>query len=314
YADREGHIDYLFNGVAPRRMEGDLAFWQGLVPGDSSRYLWTSTHPIEDLPRVTDPPGGFVQNTNDPPWLASWPATLKAQDYPPYLAPRSAASFRAQSSVKLMAEHDGLTLESFRDLKLSEYALMADRVLPELLPPALADVDPQVRAAAQLLARWDRRFTAESRGALLFEEWARLFAGDNFAGLANYREPWSAAEPLSTPRGIKNPTAAVDMLRRAITETRRKYGAIDRPFGEVSRFALDEVDLPGNGGFGNLGAFRVITWTDPDAKGIRTPRHGETWVAVIEFATPVRAWGLMSYGNSRQRGTRHHADQLALLS
>ncbi|HXC58208.1 MAG TPA: penicillin acylase family protein [Steroidobacteraceae bacterium] len=314
YADREGHIDYLFNGVAPRRMEGDLAFWQGLVPGDSSRYLWTSTHPIEDLPRVTDPPGGFVQNTNDPPWLASWPATLKAQDYPPYLAPRAAASFRAQSSVKLMAEHDGLTLESFRDLKLSEYALMADRVLPELLPPALADVDPQVRAAAQLLAQWDRRFTAESRGALLFEEWARLFAGDNFAGLANYREPWSAAEPLSTPRGIKNPTAAVDMLRRAITETRRKYGAIDRPFGEVSRFALDEVDLPGNGGFGNLGAFRVITWTDPDAKGIRTPRHGETWVAVIEFATPVRAWGLMSYGNSRQRGTRHHADQLALLS
>jgi acyl-homoserine-lactone acylase len=314
YADREGHIDYSFNGAAPKRSEGDLAFWSGLVPGDSSRYLWTQVHPFDDLPRVTDPPGGFVQNTNDPPWVASWPVTIKAADYPPYMAPRTPESMRAQSSVKLMAEHDGLTLESFRDLKLSEHALMADRVLPDLLPAASADADPEVRAAAALLAQWDRNFTADARGALLFEEWARLFAGNSFSGQSNYTVPWSAAEPISTPRGIKDPAAAVAMLRKAINETRRKYGAIDRAFGDASRFRLDGVDLPGNGGFGNLGAFRVITWSDPDASGIRTPEHGETWMAMIEFSTPVRAYGLMSYGNSRQPGTKHHADQLPLMA
>jgi acyl-homoserine lactone acylase PvdQ len=314
YADREGHVDFAYNGVAPRRAEGDLAFWQGLVPGDSSRYLWTDVHGFDELPRVSDPPGGFVQNTNDPPWVASWPATLDPARFPSYIAPRSPESFRAQNSVKLMAEHDGLTLESLRDLKLSTFALMADRVLPDLLPPALADTDPRVRAAAQLLAGWDRRFEAGSRGALLFEEWARLFAGNNFAGQANYREPWSAVEPISTPRGIRDPAAAVDMLRRAIGETVRKYGAVDRAFGDASRFRLDSVDLAGSGGFGNLGAFRVITWSAPDAGGKRVPQHGETWVAMIEFSTPVRAWGLMSYGNSRQKGTTHHADQLQMLS
>ncbi len=314
YADREGHVDFVFNGIAPRRGEGDLAFWQGLVPGDSSRYLWTEVHGFEDLPRVTDPPGGFVQNTNDPPWVASWPATLRAQDYPLYLAPRTPESFRAQNSVRLMAENDALTLERLRELKLSTYALMADRVLPELLPPALADSDPEVRAAAQLLAHWDRRFEAASRGALLFEEWARLFAGNGFSGQANYREPWSAVEPISTPRGIRDATAAVAMLRTAISETRRKYGAVDRAFGEASRFRLGDVDLPGSGGFGNLGSFRVITWSALDAAGRRVPQHGETWVALIEFSTPVRAWGLMSYGNSRQPGSRHHDDQLEMLS
>jgi acyl-homoserine-lactone acylase len=314
YADKEGHVDFTFNGVAPRRAEGNLAFWQGLVPGDSSRYLWTEVHSFEDLPRVTDPPGGFVQNTNDPPWVASWPATLKPEDYPAYLAPRTPESFRAQNSVKMMAEHDGLTLEGFRDLKLSTQALMADRVLPELLPLALAHSDPGVRAAAQLLAQWDRRFDANSRGALLFEEWARLFAGNNFSGQANYREPWSMLQPISTPRGIRDPIAAVEMLRQAIGETVRKYGAVDRQFGDASRFRLDDVDLPGSGGFGNLGAFRVITWSGADPQGRRVPQHGETWVAMIEFSTPVRAWGLMSYGNSRQRGTRHHADQLQMLS
>lgn len=314
YADREGHVDFTWNGLAPRRSEGDLAFWQGLVPGDSSRYLWTEVHPFDDLPRVTDPPGGFVQNTNDPPWVASWPATLDAGGFPPYLAPRTPESFRAQNSLTLMAENDGLTLERLRDLKLSTRALMADRVLPELLPPALADGDPEVRAAAQLLARWDRRFEADSRGALLFEEWARLFAGSGFSDQSNYREPWTAAQPISTPRGIRDPAAAVDMLRAAIGETRRKYGAIDRSFGEASRFRIGDLDLPGSGGFGNLGAFRVITWSPPDRAGQRLARHGETWVALIEFSTPVRAFGLMSYGNSRQAGTVHHTDQLRMLS
>jgi acyl-homoserine-lactone acylase len=314
YADREGHIDYSYNGMSPRRSEGDMAFWQGLVPGDSSRYLWKEVHPFEDLPRVTDPPGGFVQNTNDPPWVASWPATLQPADYPLYMAPRAAESLRAQNSVKLMAEHDGLTLDSFRELKLDAHALMADRVLPDLLPAARADADPEVRSAAELLAQWDRRFSADSRGALLFEEWARLFAGTGFSGQGNYTTPWSAVEPITTPRGIKNPGAAVDMLRKAIATTRQKYGAVDRRFGDASRFRLDGMDLPGNGGFGNLGAFRVITWSDPDANGIRVPEHGETWMAMIEFSTPVKAYGLMSYGNSRQPGTTHYADQLGLLS
>jgi acyl-homoserine-lactone acylase len=58
----------------------------------------------------------------------------------------------------------------------------------------------------------------------------------------------------------------------------------------------------------------VITWSAPDAAGKRVPQHGETWVAMIEFSTPVRAWGLMSYGNSRQPGTAHHADQLQMLA
>ena len=35
---------------------------------------------------------------------------------------------------------------------------------------------------------------------------------------------------------------------------------------------------------------------------------------MIKFTTPVKAYGLMSYGNSRQRGTKHRSDQLAHLS
>lgn len=316
YGDREGNVSYTYNGIVPRRSEGDHAFWSGLVPGDSSRYLWTETHAFDDLPHIVNPPGGFVQNANDPPWVASWPRTLEASSFPSYFAPPGPESMRAQGSVGMMAENDRLTLERFSELKLSSHAWMADRVLPDLLPAALQSRDLDILEAARVLSDWDRSFLADSRGALLFEEWARLFTGNGrfVDAQAPYAVPWSAEDPIATPHGLRDPAAAVAQLKQAALETTRKYGALDRPFGEVSRFELENVDLPGSGGFGNLGAFNVITWSPQNEDGIRTPVHGETWVAMVEFSNPIRAWGLMSYGNSRQPGTSHYSDQLHLLS
>ena len=111
YADRDGNVEYIFNGIAPKRKSGDIAFWRGLVPGDSSEYLWTEVHPYEDLPRVTNPPAGFIQNTNDPPWFPSWPTSIKASSYPPYLAPQGPESFRAQNSLTLVSSNNKITFD-----------------------------------------------------------------------------------------------------------------------------------------------------------------------------------------------------------
>jgi acyl-homoserine lactone acylase PvdQ len=314
YADRQGTINYSFNGVAPKRTEGDISFWSGLVPGDESKYIWTQTHPLEDLPRVTNPPGGFVQNANDPPWTPTWPVTYRPDDFPSYIAPRTPHSLRAQQGVSLIADKSDLTLEQVMELQLSHRAVMADRTLPDLIPAALADGDPEVQAAARLLASWDHEFSADSRAALLFEEWARLFAGNTFTGQSGFAVPFSLERPLSTPYGLKDPKAAVEQLRTALANTRAKYGAVDRAFGDASRLIIEGENHPGSAGYGNLGSFRVFTWSDPDDQGIRTPNHGETWVAMIEFSTPVKAYGVLSYGNSREKGTAHHADQIEDVS
>jgi len=314
YADRDGNIEYVFNGVAPKRSRGDFAFWRGLVPGDSSEYLWHDVHGYDELPRVTNPPTGFVQNTNDPPWFPTWPTPVRTTDYPSYLAPQVPLSMRAQNSLSMMVANDGLTLERLAELKLSTRSLLADRTLPDLLEAAKDDPDPAMQAAVRLLAIWDHDYTRDSRAGLLFEEWARVFAGPAFTGVARYAVPFDPARATTTPSGIKDRAEAVSMLRDAIQTTRRKYGALDRPFCEVSRFRLDGVDLPGDGHIGGLGPFRVITWGALDSAGQRVPQHGETWIGLIEFTTPVKAYGLMSYGNSRQRGTQHRADQLELLA
>ena len=317
YADRDGHIDLLFNGIAPKRSDGDNAYWRGLVPGDTPRTLWTEVHPLADLPRATDPPSGFLQNANDPPWFPTWPTVTRAEDYPPYLAPRTPESLRAQNALGALSGTAKLSIDDILQRKQSIHALMADRTLPDLLAAVAREPDAQqspLREAAALLAGWDREFSADSRAALLFEAWARLFAGPAFSGTANFAVPFDPARATSTPSGIRDPAAAVGQLRSAIANTLKLHGRLDRPFGDASRLRVGDADLPGDGQTGGLGPVRVLGWTAPDAQGLRKANFGETWVALIEFSTPVKAWGLMSYGNARQPGSPHRADQLPLFA
>lgn len=313
YADRAGHIFYLDNGILPIHRDGDFASWSKPVPGDTSKTLWKDVHSYDELPKLLDPPSGFVQNANDPPWVASWPRLLDPKRYPAYVSATGPMSQRAQMSVKLLDQTPRISFDDFVERKLTTRSLMADRLLPDLAAAARGSADPDIQAAVALLSGWDHRFEADSRGALLFENWARLFAPGNFQSQANYAVKWTLDDPLETPRGLKDPAAAVAMLKEAVVKTRALYGALDRPFGDVSRFHIGDVNLPANGGFGNIGIFRTISW-GPLKNGERTPVHGETWVSMVEFSTPIKAVGVMSYGNSSQPGSKHNNDQLKFLA
>lgn len=313
YADRAGHIMFLDNGLLPKHESGDLATWSKPVAGNTSATLWREVHPYADLPKVIDPASGFVQNANDPPWLATWPRQLDPAAFPGYVAPQGPFSLRAQHSIELMDQTPKLSFDTFVGRKLETRALMAERVLPDLLAAAAGSNDPDIVEAIALLSAWDARFEPDATGALLFETWAGLFAPANFTDQSNYAVRWTMDDPLNTPRGLKDPAGAVAMLKTAVGRTRELYGRLDRPFGEVSRFHIGDVSVPGNGGFGNTGVFRTITW-GPMKDGERTPVHGETWVSMVEFGTPMRALGLMSYGNASQPDSPHRGDQLEMLS
>ena len=59
YADRDGHIAYIYNATLPVHATGDYRFWQGVVPGDRSDLIATAIHPYDALPKAsTRRPGG----------------------------------------------------------------------------------------------------------------------------------------------------------------------------------------------------------------------------------------------------------------
>ena len=310
YADRDGHVMHLFNGRVPVRPRGNWD-WSRIVPGDSDQSLWADTHPYRDLPRVVDPPSGWLQNANDPPWTTTFPRVLDPANFPAYMAPRR-MSFRAQRSARMLAEDDQISFEELVRYKHSTRMELADRILDDLVPAAKRYGSGIARRAAGVLEAWDRRADAASRGAVLFQ----AFVGETdqrFPGATLFATPWSEASPRTTPDGLSNPAAAVAALEVAASEVKSDYGSLDVAWGDVHRLRIDDVDLPANGGPGKLGVFRATSFIPDGDKHFRAAA-GDSFVALVEFSQPVRAMVLLSYGNSSQSGSPHRSDQIGLYS
>ncbi|MBL7697472.1 MAG: acylase [Chitinophagaceae bacterium] len=302
YADKDGHILYVFNGDVPVRPEGDFRFWQGTIDGTKSKYIWNKYHSYKELPRLLDPITGFVQNANDPPWTSTYPGLLKKQDFPAYMSGEG-TFLRPQRAIKMMVEDSSITYDELVSYKLSTRMEAADRFLDDLLKSAGQEPDSLIKAASEVLRKWDRCADVNSRGAVLFENWLKKINPAMFA------VAWDAASPITTPRGLKDPAAAVKLFREAAEETIQQYKSLDVAWGEVYKFKLRDKAYPANGGPDMWGIFRVIYFNDE-----KTAVGGDTFVAVVEFGKKVNAQVLLSYGNSSQPGNKHIGDQLQLLS
>lgn len=313
-ATADGHIQYLYNGTLPKRPAIDGVDWSGLIPGDTSATLWTEYYDYDDLPKVTDPATGWVQNTNNPPWAGTWPATLDPADFPAEIT-GTALTPRTVASLRMLHDDPAITFEELVAYQHNTRLEIADRILPDLIAAAAASPSPLAREAGAVLAAWDGRTEVDSRGALLFDTFARKFLSPTLRDLSGFAVADDWRQPFTTPRGIADPAAAVAQLEAAATETRKKFGALDAPWGEFRRFQAGDLDLPASGSDGNLGSFRVFRYA-PAAKNSPVQRavFGDTWVALVEFGTPLRARVLMSYGNSSMPGNPHATDQFPLLS
>jgi acyl-homoserine-lactone acylase len=313
YADRDGHIMYHYGGTSPVRPSGDRAYWAGIVSGESSATLWTRLHGYDEMPRVVDPPSGWLQNANDPPWWTTFPPTLAARDFPSYLAP-STMSFRAQRSARMLAEKPSISFEELVASKHSTRMELADRLLEELLAAAQANRSETARRAAGVLGRWDRSADGTSRGAVLFDEWWREVGRRTAPGESAFLKPWTDTSPRDTPAGLADPATAVAALEAAAKTIESRYGSMDIQWGDVYRLRQDRVDLPSNGAPGNLlGVFRTV-WYDSAAEHQFQAAGGDSYVAAIEFGTPIRAMAILAYGNWSQLGSGHRTDQLALFA
>jgi acyl-homoserine-lactone acylase len=69
YADDEGNIYYVYNGLIPRR--DDSFDWSKQVDGSDPTTEWSGYHSLAERPQVLNPACGFVQNCNSSPFLTT---------------------------------------------------------------------------------------------------------------------------------------------------------------------------------------------------------------------------------------------------
>ncbi len=312
YADRDGHILYLFNAALPVRSEGDARFWAGLPPGDRSSLIWSKIHRYEDLPKVIDPPSGFVQNCNDPPWTSAFPMLLDPAKFPAYMAPASGITTRSQRSIRILSRPEKFTFEDWKAAKLSTRVEMADHFVDDLVAHSRRLGSGRARRAADILEAWDRQTEVTSDGALLFYHFM-VDAGSGFKAIGGYAVAPDDHQPLTTPRGFADPAKAVAALEAVAAKIEAEYSTLHVLWGDAIRLRRGSLDLPANGAPSILGAVRTVN-IGPFVKGKAQGIHGDSYQAVVEFSSPVRAEALLTYGNWSRSGSRHIEDQLPLMS
>ena len=300
YADADGNILYLWNARMPKRPQ-DGTNYDLDVPGDTAKYVWSALHPTRDLPQLLNPAGGYIQNANNPPWFVSRGQRLDPTRYPSYFE-RGELALRPQLAVEMLESRATFSVDDVKRLKFETRLLLAERVKPALIAaletqaaqaaqpapdqPAPAPPAPDLVEARRILEAWDGRASATSRGAVLFQRFWETYRA---AVAQPFADKWDAARPFDTPRGIADPAAALKHLADAVSWTRATYGAADVAWGDANRYRFGDLDLPGEGATGALGAYRVQTFDAVGGPAGAGPASAGQAVAGQTVAGPAQA-------------------------
>ena len=201
YADADGHIGYTASGAIPIRPRGD-----GSVPvsGDGADD-WTGFVPFDRLPRVLDPPRGFLVTANNRVAPAGLPYALSADWADPY---------RAQRITDLILSGGRLDVAAMRAIQLDSVSYQAR----ELLPRLLVGTRPRDAASANalsLLAAWDGGMAPGSAPAAIYAAW--------FAALSRLAEDELGAEAgVARSRFVMNALSSDSAWCDDVRSTRRE--------------------------------------------------------------------------------------------
>jgi acyl-homoserine lactone acylase PvdQ len=306
YADRQGHTWYLYNGAVPRRKTG--LDWTRPVDGSDPSTEWQGYHTMAELPQMTDPATGWMQNCNSSPFLLSSAGNPDSTRFPAYMVTEG-DNPRALMSRRILAGKPRWTFEEWTRVAFDTRVVMADSLLPGLFRsfadlPDTAPTWKRLSEAVEVLRGWDRRADTTSVATTLFVLWRDLMGDDR--------------DTLSDASRLARLARAQDVL-----ETR--FGRWTVAWGEVNRLQrtneatnesfsdkLPSVGVPGVSGAD--GAVFTFYANDVPGQKARYGAAGATYVSVVEFGPRVRALTVHPFGASGDPRSPHYFDQAPLYA
>lgn len=302
YADRAGNIYYLYNGRLPIRTAG--YDWTQYLPGNTSETLWTETLPFDDLPQVLNPPAGFIQNANSSPFTTT--VGLGNPDPGRYAASLGIdleMTNRSLRMLELLSADPEITAADFLaykfDMAFSDASDLAvyQRMLAEAPPPAEAEV----RAAIEVVRRWDRRVDPENPAAALM-----VLTMHFLHERTDQRVDGWVGHVVTRPELMEAFAASVAHLQK-------HFGRVDVPWAEVNRLVRGELTL----GLGGAPDVLHAVYGELQADGRLTGIAGDCYVLLVTWdqAGRVSAQSIHQYGAATLvPRSPHYADQAPLFA
>jgi acyl-homoserine-lactone acylase len=319
FADDKGEIAYLHPQFVPLR---DNRFdYEHPVDGSSPASDWRGLHALNDLPSVLNPPNGWVQNTNTWPYRAAGAFSADPKRFPKYMD-MYGENYRGMHAIQLLMNSRGWTIERLNQAAFDSYQPGFAALLPTLFSAydALPKSDLRRGALAAPIATlraWDFRWSGQSVAQTLAMAWGLALKDSLHAPASEPSNRIVGRLATDTTAGQK-----LDVFQAVIGQLQRDFGTWQIPWGEINRFqrvspAIDnprfsdaEPSTPipfANGYFGSLASVSSKPRTG-------TKRwygdYGNSFVAVVEFGTRVRARAVTAGGESGNPASPHFADEI----
>ncbi|KPP91166.1 acyl-homoserine-lactone acylase [Erythrobacter sp. HL-111] len=259
----------------------------------------------------------YLANSNDSYWLGN-PRSPHPKlaaimgDFETERSPRTRSNLLETEAMIAAGKVDR---ERAKAMLLANRSFTADNVLDTVI--ALCRGREELARGCDALARWDRRFDTDSRGAYLFARmWNRVWS----MRAALWQVPFDPADPLGTPRELVDSGPVADKLMAALEEAVAELDAdgiaLDAEWGTVQAVRIGEEVIPVHGGTESAGVLNM-QWLDAAVKvpgGIR-PIHGSSYIQVVGFDAdgPV-ADAVLTYSQSSDPASPHFADQTRLFA
>jgi acyl-homoserine-lactone acylase len=121
-----------------------------------------------------------------------------------------------------------------------------------------------------------------------------------------------AGQAGEVPRGLADPSGAVELLRAAVGMLSAFGIPLDVALGELATVGTGGEAVPAHGGSGLVGSLKALELT-PTADGLPATA-GDTWIAFVELRPdgPPIAQHLLVYGNTTEPGAPPSGSQWAL--
>lgn len=325
-ADTAGDIYYVYNGAVPKR--NPKFDWTKPVDGANPETEWQGYHAFEELPQMTNPKCGFMQNCNQQP-LTTTPVTgelkpgevnenPKESDFPPYMIKeRERDNGRAQISRRILHTTDKFDFNSWAKAGFNTKCIVAEKQLPDVVKEyeALAKSDPKraerLKEPMELIKGWDSVSTIDSVPMTLF-----ALTYDKVMQMVQKRDL------LNSPR-MRALEATLDDLQKNHGTWKVQWGEINR----LQRLHGSMIDLTGKGAFrddqpslpvagcpGPLGiVFNFYTFPQAGQKR-RYGVAGSSYVGVVELAEKPQARTVIQFGASGDPTSPHWFDQAQLYA
>ena len=296
YADRDDNIFYMSN--ARLSVRDSSIDWRELVIGDVSSLILKNYHPYEDLPKILNPPSGYLFNTNNSPFNAtSKEYNLLEDNYNSSFSFREKENNRSLRFMEMIEDYDKVSFDDFKVIKYDQkypdsIAFIGN--ISEIFSLNFENED--VVDILNLITKWDRRGNYDNLGAaqwsLFYDYILRILDKNDIEVTDTIPEKYF-----------------IEGLRETKKYLIKNFGRVDILLGDLQKHVRGDIELPVSGLIDMIAPTYVVSYKDGTYRSV----SGESYIMLVKYSkSDVEIETVLPYGNSNDSSSPHYTDQMSL--